>query len=423
MNPPGTSIRLPIGYFDLSDPSFTKGTPFEAYAYIYSAAWASIRTLISRLRSHSIGVLLDLHALPGGANSQEHSGTNSGVAEFFTSSFNRDLGVRCCEFIASEAKSGLDIVGIQIVNEAAWESAGMYDWYDNCIDAISAIDPNIPVVISDGWDASKAVEYSLRKNIAFPSRPTCPVIVDTHLYWAFSDADKKKTPQQITSEVMTKLSELDGKEGSIMDRGAVQVFVGEYSCVLTEDSWTKAGDGVSKQALVYEFGTHQTRRYQQRAGGAFFWTWKMDWMPGGEWGIQAQASPDPETGRRAIVPPTSYMIPKHYVLHLLDRAQQRRDERMYYAVNQHVSYWDHLTPNMGAEHWRYENGWKVGYQDAYSFFEGRESQGVGHGNNIGNLELWALKRIRESGFRGNFVWEFEQGMRRGIQDFNAIVGI
>jgi hypothetical protein len=39
------------------------------------------------------------------------------------------------------------------------------------------------------------------------------------------------------------------------------------------------------------------------------------------------------------------------------------------------------------------------------------------------LELWVLKRIRECGFRGKYVWEFEQGLRRGVQDFNAVVGI
>jgi hypothetical protein len=38
------------------------------------------------------------------------------------------------------------------------------------------------------------------------------------------------------------------------------------------------------------------------------------------------------------------------------------------------------------------------------------------------MQVWVLKRIRESGFRGKFVWEFEQGLRRGIQDFYGIVG-
>lgn len=86
---------------------------------MYATAWSSIRTLISRLRAHSIGTLIDLHALPGDANAAEHSSTSSGVAHFFSSPWNRDLGVRCAEYIAGEIKGGIDgVVELQLVNEA-----------------------------------------------------------------------------------------------------------------------------------------------------------------------------------------------------------------------------------------------------------------------------------------------------------------
>jgi aryl-phospho-beta-D-glucosidase BglC (GH1 family) len=415
--PLGTAIRLPIGYFDLSKPELLEGTPFEPYAQLYVAAWSSIRTLISRLRAHSIATLIDLHALPGGANTGDHSGTNTGVAHFFVEDSNRDLGVRCCQYIAQEIRGGLDgVAGLQIINEADWESNRMYDWYDDCINAISTIDASIPVVISDAWNLRQSIEYSLKKNIVYASQPTTPVIIDTHYYWAYTDADKAKSPQQIVSDVSTKLSELDGKEGSVIDRGAVQAIVGEYSCALDESSWSKGGS-TPKNDLVKQFGQAQSRRWQLRAGGAYFWTWKMDWLPGGEWGFVEQSN------NKAVTTHPAYTIPESSVYSLLERANNRRDERMYSAVNQHVSYWDHLTPNQPCEHWRFENGWKVGYQDAYIFFAGRGTQAVTPGAKIGSLELWVLKRIRECGFRGNFVWEFEQGVRRGIKDFESVVGI
>ena len=147
----GTTIRLPIGYFDLPAAFLTQGTPFEPYAQVFAGAWDSIRTLISRLPARSVGVLIDLHALPGGANAQEHSGTNTGSADLWGSGHNRHLGVQCCKFIANEARSGLDITGIQIINEAEWDSPGMYEWYDECISVVSSVDPSIPVIISDGW--------------------------------------------------------------------------------------------------------------------------------------------------------------------------------------------------------------------------------------------------------------------------------
>ncbi|KAF2476971.1 glucan 1,3-beta-glucosidase-like protein [Lindgomyces ingoldianus] len=408
-----TSIRLPIGYYDLL-PSCLENTPFAPYSAVYTSAWSSISSLVMRLRMHGIGTLLDLHALPGGANTQDHSGTNSGVADLWVSQDDRNLGIRCCQFLAQQVVEGLDgVIGIQIANECEWGSP-MNPWYNDCIDAISAIDASIPVIISDGWNLENAINYSLIKNTAMPSQPTCPVVVDTHYYWAHTGEDTSKSPQQIINEASTKLSELNGKEGSIIDRGAAQVVVGEYSCVLSEDSWSKRGD-TPKQVLVKEFGEAQSRRWQQRSGGSFFWTWKMDWFPGGEWGFQEQ------TSSSAVTSPPSYSTPSSSISALLDRSNSHRDERMYAAVNQHTSYWDHLVPNTPCEHWRYENGWKVGYKDAQDFFQGAST--VGGGNKIGNLEIWVLKRVRESGMRGNFVWEFEQGLRRGIHDLYAAVGI
>ncbi|KAJ4304667.1 Glucan 1,3-beta-glucosidase 3 [Kalmusia sp. IMI 367209] len=414
----GTTVRLPIGYWNLPGEDFTRGTPFEPYSCIYSAAWSNIRALVSRLRAHSIGVLLDFHAVPGGANNNDHSGINNGIASFLTSAYNRTLSIRCAQFVAQEAVAGLPLTGLSLVNEPNNESDNLYQWYDDAIDAISAIDPSLPIVISDAWDLKKAVKYCLEKNVAFPTRSTNPIIIDTHLYWCFNDSDQLKPPEEIIREVPTKLTELDGKEGSVVDRGAVQVIIGEYSNVLSDDSWLRRGDRL-KEDLVKMFGANQSQRYQQRTGGAFFWTWKMDWLPGGEWGFKAQSDPQ----NRSIFPPPHAFIPEHSISGLLKCARSRKDDRMCRAVEQHRAYYDHLSPTSSAKHWRYENGWKVGYQDAYVFFEGRGSEAVGQGNKIGNVEIWVMKRIRESGFGGAFVWEFEQGVRRGIHDFNAVVGI
>ncbi|KAJ8108963.1 hypothetical protein OPT61_g7806 [Boeremia exigua] len=407
-----TTIRLPIGYYDLPGPDFTRGTPLEPYAQVYVGAWHSIRTLIHRLRERSVGVLLDLHALPGGANAQEHSGTNSGHAEFWHSDFNRALGTRCAQFIAHEARSGLDIAGIQLVNEAEWESHRMYEWYDEAVAAVSGIDPSIPIVISDGWNLDKAVDYSLRTNSVYSEHAKTPVIVDTHFYWAFTDDDKRKSPQQIIQEVGTKLGQLDGKEGSVIDRGAVQTIVGEFSCVLTEDSWAKS-EGVPKEELVKQFGEAQSRRYQQRAGGSYFWTWKMDWMPGGEWGFQAQ------TDARNIIPPQQAMLSAGEKASRLEKARSERSERKHQAFQQHVQYWNQIDPNGTYEHEKYEYGWQIGYSDAMAFFQGCGTQS----DRIGMLELWILKRLKDSGYRGGFTWLFEQGLRKGISDFYSAVSI
>ena len=39
------------------------------------------------------------------------------------------------------------------------------------------------------------------------------------------------------------------------------------------------------------------------------------------------------------------------------------------------------------------------------------------------LDLWILKRLKESGQGGKFVWEWEQGFRQGVRDFYQCAGV
>ena len=145
----------------------------------------------------------------------------------------------------------------------------MYAAYDDLIAAISTIDSSIPLYISDAWDITKAVRYIGSKN-TIAAKTTCPLIIDTHLYWCFSQGDTQKTPRAIIADVSNKLAELNGQEGSVVDRGAMQVIVGEYSCVMAEQSWAQRGS-TSQASLESQFGNTQSMRYQQRSGGSYFW--------------------------------------------------------------------------------------------------------------------------------------------------------
>src|SRR5690606_3346947 len=75
-----TTVRLPIGYFNLG-PNFCRSTPFEKYGTVYTNAWLHIKQYIASAASHGIATLIDFHALPGGANGDSHSGTSSHKAE------------------------------------------------------------------------------------------------------------------------------------------------------------------------------------------------------------------------------------------------------------------------------------------------------------------------------------------------------
>ncbi|KAK4554856.1 Glucan 1,3-beta-glucosidase 3 [Recurvomyces mirabilis] len=383
-----TTVRLPIGYFTLGPP-YCEDTPFKKVA----------------------GVLIDLHGLPGGANPQDHSGTNSGKAELWSSKGNRDQATRCLCFIAQQARGMEGVAGLQIINEAEHDAKGMYDWYDHVLGEMAKIDITLPIYISDAWDLHKAASWSQGKNRAGVQGN--PVVVDTHLYWCFGDDDKRKPPQQIAQEVSGKFSPLDGKEGDVASRGAAQAIVGEYSCVLAEESWAKASGG-GKEDHVRAFGNAESHSFQQRAGGSFFWTYRMDWMPGGEWGFKQM------TEQGAIVPPQSLTV--NDVQQRVQSAQAQQQQKKQETVGAHTNYWDSNHPGQ-YEHQRFEQGWELGFQDAMAFFEARSRSGQPGADKIGMLDLWILKRLKESGQGGKFVWEWEQGFRQGVRDFYQGVGV
>ncbi|KAK5165943.1 Glucan 1,3-beta-glucosidase 3 [Saxophila tyrrhenica] len=410
------TIRLPIGYFTLG-PQFCEHTAFKKVAPVYENAWHAVQQIVSRCHARGIGVLLDLHGLPGGANTGDHSGTNSGKAELWDSSRNLSLATKAACHLIRQATTMDGVVGVQIINEADYDAKGMYTWYDKVLAEASHIDPTMPIYVSDGWILEKALAWSQGHNNAHTRSACNPVVIDTHLYWAFSDADKAKDPQTIIHEVPSRLAELDGKDGDVQARGAAQVVIGEYSCVLTEDSWANS-HGVPKQDLVFQFGNAQSQRYQQRSGGSFFWTYRMDWMPGGEWGFREKS----EQG--AITPPISLTLHASEIASRTSGAQTQRDFKRGNTWGQHCQYWDTNFPGQ-YEHHRFPEGWDVGFADATAFFGMRSQagQGVG-GDKIGMLDLWVLKRLRESGQVGSaFAWEWEVGFRQGVRDFCELVGV
>lgn len=305
-------------------------------------------------------------------------------------------------------------VRIQIVNEAQSNAKGIYDWYDHVLSEVYRIDPTMPIYVSDAWSLAHTMTWLQAKN-SMHTPPRNPIVVDTHLYWAFSDADKQKSPQQIIYEVHSKLSELDGKDGSVFDRGAAQVIVGEYSCVLDSSTWARA-HGTQKDQLVKQFGEAQSHRYQHRAGGCMFWTYRMDWMPGGEWGFRQMIE------QHCLCVPACLTLLAAEVKNRLSQAQSQKAQRKNKTVAAHCNYWDTTYPGT-YEHWRFEQGWELGLNDAATFFGMRGRQKLDGGDKIGMLDLWCLKRLRESGQSGTSVWEFEQGLRQGIRDFGECVGV
>ena len=306
----------------------------------------------------------------------------------------------------------------------------MYDWYTSVGRSVSQIDPSIPLYISDAWDLNPALSWSMRQNSTSNSNsngsPTNPIVVDTHKYYTFSEADRAQSPEQIIARIPSELDEVSSRSGNVLDRGAAQVIVGEWSCVLDGSTWantssnpTNPSPGPDRAALVRQFGTAQCQRWRERSAGAFFWTAKMDWMDGGEWGFFEMSK------KGAVVPSQELTLAFEDVGEMAERAVKQWGELKERAASAHVEYWSQREGSF--EHWRFEKGWDVGFGDALAFFGMRARGGIvgarSGADRIGGLEIWIRKRLLESGMGGPFVWEWEQGFRQGVGAFEDVVGL
>lgn len=339
------------------------------------------------------------------------------------------LAQSCLEFLAKEISGGsvVDAIGLQIVNEAEWGAPGMFEWYDKMISAISAIDSSIPLYISDAWDLPTAISYVKTRNKATvdsTAHSSCPVVIDTHLYFCFVDDDK--SPQQIIASIPEQLNELDGEDGSVVDRGAAQVVVGEWACVMSEASWKRMGASTAPtttdaKTLKSQFGNAQCQRWCEKAGGSYFWTLRMDWMNGGDWGFVEQSN------NGGISPPSNLLLAAKDVKAAVDKCAKQQAQIRDQSYAQHVNYWNETAPNGNFEHDLFRQGYYLGWNDALIFFQARVNgvlQGNGVGaDKIGMLDLWVRKRILDCGVTGEFVWEFEEGFRKAVADFYSVAGV
>lgn len=149
----------------------------------------------------------------------------------------------------------------------------------------------------------------------------------------------------------------------------------------------------------------------------------MDWMDGGEWGFVEQN----KKSNISIPPFLSFPFPD--IQARLQHAQASRQGAAHNARQGHEGYWNGTSPGEAFEHHLFGEGWEVGFSDAMFFFGARvegkiPAWGNGEGGDkIGGLEGWVKKRLLESGQRGKYAWEWEQGFRNGVGCFEQSVGI
>ncbi|KAK9470728.1 glycoside hydrolase superfamily [Dipodascopsis tothii] len=380
------AVRVPLGYWVVGGvyEDAVDSTPFgdSDVRAVYADAWAHYTSMIETAGQAGIGVLVDLHALPGGANADAHSGVVNDPPKFFSSSSKMDKALRAIEFIADNVKQYDNVIGIQIINEAAYGNASIAKgfYYPEAIKRVRAIDPRQQVVVSDGWDLPDFTAWAADK----PG-----VLIDTHVYRCFSDKDRQSSPHEI-------IEALRSGDGGLTSHA----LVGEFSCVLDGQTWGRVSDG-EREHLRGEFGRAQFELFKRHTTGAFFWSYKFEWGGGGEWGF------------REMIESGCYPRNDLRQSNAIARGQSQADAKQA-ALGPHVDYWNQNSSDE-MEHWRYEMGFDAGWADAEAFFNAS-----GGTSQIGQVDeyLAARKREHESAHGSSgFIWEWEHGYRAGLDAF------
>lgn len=390
-----TSVRLPIGYWEVDGGQYTSGTQFEKVKDIYENAWSAIKKIIEKANEYDISIVIGLHGLPGSVNGQDHNGEPSGgKANFWSNSSYQILACDMLKFIAHDLKDQENLVGIQVDNESEFsnDAKAQKKYYAAALNSIRELDSTIPVVISDGWWPNQWVKWIQKKQ---QNGLNLGYIVDDHVYRCFSDSDKNKSPQQI-------INELDKNVLTNLDNGGqgVDFMVGEYSCVLDEQSWSKDNAGAHRDELVKQYGQKQLELFHQRATfGSYFWTFKFESGNGGEWDFKTMV------GKGAISSPNPQGS---------DIPDESAAEKVLQPIfDEHVQYWNAQNSSEKYEHERYRKGFLDAWKDSIEFANFNNSL-------IGKKQAWKSTRFAEAINRdgeSNFLWEWEQGFETGLAEF------
>ncbi|WPK22887.1 hypothetical protein PUMCH_000108 [Australozyma saopauloensis] len=389
------SVRVPIGYWNIDGGNFTGGTKFADYADIYRNSWQIFKShFIEAAARFNISVLVDVHALPGGANKDSHSGEEH-TADFWSDEGKQGSMVEAVRFIARDLKGYSNVSGIQVVNEAfdVKPKDSLFRYYESAMRAIREEDDSIPVVISDGWWTPNFTSWI--KNIQGDGQ-NFGFVLDAHCYRMFSEGDQKKSAQQITDDLEGDF--VNGlMQGPQDEQEVVDLMLGEYSCVLSEETWRNSNvsdkdtNDPGRKDLAARFGRKQVELALKRTPAAiYFWSYKFPY-PWGEW--DARVVFDGYIGTPSISMPQGGLF------------EELRDN----AFNAHVDYWTNEGHNFDFE--RYKLGYEAGWSDCFGFAE----RGAMLGRRIALNFARKQQHIRERGDQD--VWQFTQGYNKATKDF------
>jgi glucan 1,3-beta-glucosidase len=245
------AVRLPVGYWALEAPKpFVENSRFIDFA-------------LEQASRNGLKVLLDLHGAPGSQNGWDHSG-RKGPIDWPKDPQNIHETLRILENFGQMYGKHPAVCGIELLNEprnvVPLEILQKF-YQDAYVRLRRHLDPAVAVVFHDSFRA-----LAWKKFMQEPEFKN--VILDTHLYQCFSDADKQRTgPQQLEFAIRRKevLDEMQSEE--------LPTIVGEWSLSLPRASM-KGLSPLQVASVTRAYADTQLLNYEGTRGW-FFWSYKL----------------------------------------------------------------------------------------------------------------------------------------------------
>lgn len=379
---------MQIGYYHLAslNPDILRGTAFEPYADTFSGAWSRIENAIEQAGAHGLGILIDLHGVAGSQNADAHCGESNGRIEFWDRKKNLASTALALRSLGRYLGNIPHCVGLELMNEPQ-NHKKLKHWYQQTIAAVQSVAGHeFPIYIGDAWDTGNYADFT-GKQSGF-------VVLDHHLYRCFTDQDIHIPAQ---GHVHNLLNDFQSTLAGFSNACGKSIVVGEFSAALNPGSLS--GDAGEQDAQRRAFVHAELELFERHCAGWFFWTlkkgegWDAGWSAVNA--MQAEILPANVSGRRPI----------------RDAEEGEREHKLQEAFNSHVTYWDQQKGNF--QHDRFQSGLEQGWQDARLFHE--------RGWELGFLGPWAKARLAQHIAQrggGEATWEFEHGLKQGIQIAN-----
>ncbi|KIK64643.1 glycoside hydrolase family 5 protein [Collybiopsis luxurians FD-317 M1] len=415
------TVRIPVSYFHFlpghPDPeirNLMRGTEYESYAEVYVNAWKYVVSAIETAQEFKIGVLVDLHGVPGAQNADAHSGLSGGRAGLWDSKEFQMKTVEILVAIAREVGRFDNVVGLELLNEPK-NSNRLMSWYDEAIGAIRSRlgSLDLPMYISDAWDTNWYSKY-VNEHSTYSSF----IVLDHHLYRCFTPEDHRKSASQHAGEVHPANN---GPSASMIANAAKttqgSIVIGEWSAALNPASLSSYPDDRSKISAQREWGHAQWECFDTLCGGWFFWTLKKEGRSDRGWCYYTAVE-------QGVLPAYADRFKSAFGKHPVEGLRARGEGERQEAVSDHVGWWNsHSSNQKEFEHWRFEEGFSQGWEDCIAFFFG-STDGELTGSEIGYVGQW--KRVRTEAHRrekgeSKMVWEFEHGFEQAVGRFRRAI--